>query len=259
MGRSQKEVIRTRFGGMMAVEPYASDTYPTPNRIYSGNYGRWLSPDPLGGDVSNPQSLNRYAYVMNNPTTLIDPLGLDPSGCTANASGGVTCSGPDTITVIGHLGSLGGAGNSRTDDCLVYAPTITHNGAGTGHITVVTKPGSTPTWLLQTKVFVSALGQNFVNGFKEGGCVNQFLSEMSGGATPPGVGPEDVVRTAGQAAAANYALSQGLTVPLRSSIYRGILANTETASAAAFLIPFDYEAGKAFIHEMQSLGAGACQ
>ena len=40
--------------------------------------GRWLSPDPLAGDVSNPQSLNRYAYVLNNPTSLIDPLGLTP-------------------------------------------------------------------------------------------------------------------------------------------------------------------------------------
>jgi hypothetical protein len=38
----------------------------------------WLSPDPLAGDISNPQSLNRYAYVLNNPTTLTDPLGLDP-------------------------------------------------------------------------------------------------------------------------------------------------------------------------------------
>lgn len=58
--------------------PYASDTYPTPNRIYSGNYGRWLSPDPLGGDITDPQSLNRYAYVMNNPTNFVDPLGLAP-------------------------------------------------------------------------------------------------------------------------------------------------------------------------------------
>ncbi len=38
--------------------------------------GRWLSPDPLGGDVTNPQSLNRYAYALNNPTTFVDPLGL---------------------------------------------------------------------------------------------------------------------------------------------------------------------------------------
>src|SRR5579884_1565491 len=38
--------------------------------------GRWLAPDPVAGDISNPQSLNRYAYVLNNPTILTDPLGL---------------------------------------------------------------------------------------------------------------------------------------------------------------------------------------
>jgi uncharacterized protein RhaS with RHS repeats len=38
--------------------------------------GRWLSPDPLGGDVTNPQSQNRYADVLNNPTSSVDPLGL---------------------------------------------------------------------------------------------------------------------------------------------------------------------------------------
>ena len=38
--------------------------------------GRWLSPDPLAGDITNPQSLNRYAYVINNPTSAIDPPGL---------------------------------------------------------------------------------------------------------------------------------------------------------------------------------------
>ena len=53
---------------------------PTLFRMYTSGQGRWLSPDPIGGDISNPQSLNRYAYVLNNPCSLIDPLGLE-EGC----------------------------------------------------------------------------------------------------------------------------------------------------------------------------------
>jgi len=50
----------------------------TPARFYESRLGRWMTPDPLGGDVTNPQSLNRYAYALNNPTSMIDPSGLDP-------------------------------------------------------------------------------------------------------------------------------------------------------------------------------------
>lgn len=48
-------------------------------RHYSPTQGRWLKPDPAGlaaVDPGNPQSWNRYAYVMNRPTSLTDPLGL---------------------------------------------------------------------------------------------------------------------------------------------------------------------------------------
>jgi RHS repeat-associated protein len=38
--------------------------------------GRFSSPDPLAGSLSDPQSLNRYAYVLNDPVNLADPLGL---------------------------------------------------------------------------------------------------------------------------------------------------------------------------------------
>ena len=54
-------------------------------RQFQSLEGRWLSVDPLAGDISDPQSLNRYAYVQDNPTNLTDPLGLY-SICYLNTS-----------------------------------------------------------------------------------------------------------------------------------------------------------------------------
>ncbi len=53
-----------------------SDLFLTPARSYGSRLERWMSPDRLAGDITNPQSLNRYAYVLNNPTSNIDPSGL---------------------------------------------------------------------------------------------------------------------------------------------------------------------------------------
>jgi RHS repeat-associated protein len=66
-----------RFAGIDNVRDPESGLDQTPNRMLTSQFGRWLSPDPLAGDVSNPQSLNRYAYVLNNPINLTDPYGLD--------------------------------------------------------------------------------------------------------------------------------------------------------------------------------------
>jgi RHS repeat-associated protein len=46
-------------------------------RYYGSNMGRFMSPDPLGGHLEDPQTLNRYVYVRNNPLNLTDPTGLD--------------------------------------------------------------------------------------------------------------------------------------------------------------------------------------
>jgi RHS repeat-associated protein len=47
-------------------------------RYYDPRRGRFMSPYPLGGTVGNPQSLNRYAYVVNDPENLTDPSGERP-------------------------------------------------------------------------------------------------------------------------------------------------------------------------------------
>jgi len=47
-------------------------------RQYGDTAGNWKSPDPYYGsyDFSNPQSMNRYVYAMDNPLSYIDPSGL---------------------------------------------------------------------------------------------------------------------------------------------------------------------------------------
>ena len=58
-----------------------SDTEHAQFRNYASAQGRWLDPDPDMGsyDLTNPQSMNRYAYALNNPASLVDPSGLDTS------------------------------------------------------------------------------------------------------------------------------------------------------------------------------------
>ncbi|MFH0838443.1 MAG: RHS repeat-associated core domain-containing protein [Patescibacteria group bacterium] len=45
-------------------------------RYYDPLIGRFISSDPWEGDLQNPQSLNKYTYVLNNPIMLVDPSGM---------------------------------------------------------------------------------------------------------------------------------------------------------------------------------------
>jgi RHS repeat-associated protein len=49
-------------------------------RYYDPSLGRFMSRDPWSGSVGAPQTLDRYVYVGNNPTTANDPSGLASPG-----------------------------------------------------------------------------------------------------------------------------------------------------------------------------------
>ncbi len=57
-------------------------------RYYNPKHGRYTSVDPLtaSANVRNPQTFNRYTYVLNSPYKFSDPLGLISS--TTGACGG---------------------------------------------------------------------------------------------------------------------------------------------------------------------------
>jgi RHS repeat-associated protein len=89
-------------------------------RYYGSSLGRFMTPDwaakPINvpyANFGNPQSLNLYSYVQNNPTTMCDPDGhcTDPFSCGVEFAGIGTLIEPGGGTVVGAAlgGIVGGA------------------------------------------------------------------------------------------------------------------------------------------------------
>ena len=81
-------------------------------REYDSVQGRWVSPDPAGlgvVDPANPQTWNRYAYVMNNPLSAVDPLGLGECVWDTRVH---DCPDADGGPIWKYLGAMG---NCRLD------------------------------------------------------------------------------------------------------------------------------------------------
>ena len=57
------------------TEDETAGLYWYASRAYDPAIGRFVSPDPIVPAPGNPQSLNRYSYVYNNPLKYTDPTG----------------------------------------------------------------------------------------------------------------------------------------------------------------------------------------
>ncbi|MGQ0603126.1 MAG: RHS repeat-associated core domain-containing protein, partial [Anaerolineales bacterium] len=78
-----------RFTGQRE-ETNLGSLYDFNARMYSPLIGRFVSADTLVPDPSNSGTLNRYAFVLNNPIKNIDPTGHEPceSGSGLDCKGG---------------------------------------------------------------------------------------------------------------------------------------------------------------------------
>lgn len=88
-------------------------------RHYSTQFGRFMSPDPTGiflGNLNDPQSLNLYSYVRNNPTSFTDPSGLQ---CDEFDSSGCGC---DFFCISLPIGIGGGGGGGIGPQPPIYFP-----------------------------------------------------------------------------------------------------------------------------------------
>ena len=189
-------------------------------RYHSTNLGRFMSPDPLAGNIGNPQSLNRYSYVLNDPVNLVDPLGLDCVSVTTTDEFGNTHSWLECSGGVG--GGIGGGGHQpryRTAELREQGKTF-----ATEFFKLSGGPGNVPT------------------------CAEQALTQIAGQFVPISPSGASVIQAtapAAQAVAINqgiaqtqagidaYVAARGLTVPLRSSVVRAMAAQGAESAVAA--------------------------
>ncbi len=127
---ASQDTIYASFTGQQ--QDTISGMYDFLYREYSPVQGRWISPDPSGmgaASPTNPQTWNRYAYVLNDPLANMDPLGLDcihyHGGAGSNFYQAGYCGDtlyyvdgvPTSAGLAQNLLSMGSAAQCPNNDC----------------------------------------------------------------------------------------------------------------------------------------------
>jgi RHS repeat-associated protein len=98
-------------------------------RYYDAEIARFISPDIIIQEPSNPQNLNRYSYVINNPLLFVDPSGhfllVDDATVLLLVEEGIRLGTAAKIAIGAAIGAAVGAATAA----------LTHQDVGMGALT----------------------------------------------------------------------------------------------------------------------------
>jgi RHS repeat-associated protein len=193
--------IRQKFTGYQKDEETNLDFAEA--RMYENRHARFTAVDPLlaSGKSANPQTFNRYTYVLNNPLVFTDPGGLQ----VATASGSVYQNGNNFAIFAGRGRVPDGYNRVRktintqtTINGVMHQLTVRPNGWAVGDRLDNKRFQITPAapTSAQGDPRVSSLVKGFNQGFnnsisgaKKGagnfgiGIINSITDELTGGST----------------------------------------------------------------------------
>ena len=175
-GNSLEFPTENHFTGKQRDSETGNDYFGA--RYYSSDAGRFLSPDPLPwvawqngsraqqqafeAHLANPQDLNMYVYVLDNPLSKTDPTGMNACG-TSNDS---TCH--VTVTIRDRPKGANGQYNDQFAHRHIAnqgqydaTATISVNGRKVGVVLISTLPSSTSKYAtLKNGVYKATLVQH---------------------------------------------------------------------------------------------------
>ena len=97
IGRDPGTALGTDHLFTSQIQDASTQLYWFNSRSYDTWIGRFCQPDSSVPSASDPQSLNRYAYVRNNPLTRVDPTGHWDLGTQSGRADARTALGPGYV------------------------------------------------------------------------------------------------------------------------------------------------------------------
>jgi len=145
-------------------------------RYYSPVMHRFLSIDPWEGDITNPQTLNKYSYSLNNPVNYFDPDGEQPRwGQLGNID--------EILSTVGDTQSLRQLTESFNVNAIYSTPAVGESyketpGNAVKRYIYATKAG----WIDMKHFYGSARAYSYFGSFGSefGGVLTEVMQQVSG-------------------------------------------------------------------------------